>query len=224
MSQSVGNVASKILFVNEQIAFHRSRADEYKNNKRRHIKHLETTQQFESLLELLLNLEKTSKEKKSNFQYSLFPNDLEGLPKELLNELSISDADKEEFVILEIIEKNGGTMSLDQILIQYYKSSGKIIKRAPMTNRLYRMGQKGIIFSLPGKKGIYSTEKPEEQKIEVILGQEWIDPDGDIWEVQNILEVEPRLAYMGRTGDNKNRNSSIHVMVRDLVDWDLVTV
>jgi hypothetical protein len=71
--------------------------------------------------------------------------DIEGLPPELMQELSISDADRLEFTIVGIINEAGGLMSLDKIIIGLYKKSGEIHKRSTLTSRLYRMIQKNLI-------------------------------------------------------------------------------
>ena len=58
----------------------------------------------------------------------LTPEVIEGLPKELMDELSISDADRTEFAIMNIIDENGGIASLDNILIGLYKKTNDILK------------------------------------------------------------------------------------------------
>ena len=98
---------------------------------------------------------------------SLVSDDLEGLPEDLLVELSVSKADKTEFLIAQLIQDHQGIMSLDQILIAYYRATKEVIKRPAMTNRLYRMAQKGMVYSVPGKKGIYTTE-PVNEKLETV--------------------------------------------------------
>jgi hypothetical protein len=87
----------------------------------------------------------------------LSPADIEDLPDELLNELSLNESDKKEFVILDIINDVGGIASLDRILVSLYRRTGEIEKRPKMISRLYRMTAKGLITAHPTKKGIYST-------------------------------------------------------------------
>src|SRR5690606_37816426 len=90
------------------------------------------------------------------------PKDLEGLPEELIAELSISESDREEFELLAIIEAGGGTMSLDQLLVAVYKKHGTIYERVKLNQRLYRMASKGALYSVPGRKGWYSIYEPSE--------------------------------------------------------------
>lgn len=87
--------------------------------------------------------------------YELTISDLEGLPPEVLSELSTfhgSAAKKEEMIIASFMKS---TMSIDHILISYWKETGKILKRDRMNQRLYRMVLKGILETVPRKKGVY---------------------------------------------------------------------
>ena len=70
----------------------------------------------------------------------------------------ISESDKAEFTIVSLIDESGGVASLDQILVALYRKTGEISKRLGLNSRLYRMVQKGLIHSVPGKKGVYSTK------------------------------------------------------------------
>jgi hypothetical protein len=93
------------------------------------------------------------------------------LPEELRAELNISDTDKAEFQILGIIEAQGGTAALDRILVEYYRVTGEVMKRQMMVNRLYRMASKELIYSVPGKKGVYSIlEKETDPTPEGLIG------------------------------------------------------
>lgn len=85
--------------------------------------------------------------------------DLEGLPQNLIDQLNITESDKKEMYISKLIEKCGGIISLDKLLIAIYKDSGEIHERNKLMARLYRMSQKGIIHTHPSKKGQYSTSK-----------------------------------------------------------------
>lgn len=99
------------------------------------------------------------------------PKDLIGLPDELISQLSVSEY-KNEFKLLEMIEEAGGTMTLDQLLIAIYKSTGEIQDRAKLNARLYRMAkQRGMLYSVPNRTGTYTIYRPESG------GQEEIDED-----------------------------------------------
>jgi hypothetical protein len=96
----------------------------------------------------------------------LLPEDLEGLPAELIAELSISDSDQQEIDIMKLIELEGGTISLDLLLVRWFRAKKAVMKRKAMTSRLYRMQQKGRIFAVEGTKGIYSLHKQEEMPLD----------------------------------------------------------
>ena len=59
--------------------------------------------------------------KRSYDNLSLTSEDIKDIPPELKNELSITDGDQQEFFIYEMMKDAGGAMSLDQILVGYYK-------------------------------------------------------------------------------------------------------
>jgi hypothetical protein len=94
---------------------------------------------------------------RGSLQLSLSFEELNGLPQELIDELT--GADKLDFAIVNAIEDAGGVITLDRLLIALYRKTEEIHKRDFIISRLYRMGQKNLIFSVPGKKGVYSTEQ-----------------------------------------------------------------
>jgi hypothetical protein len=85
--------------------------------------------------------------------------DLADLPAELLLELS-GGALAEVDPLIKIINDRGGTATLDEILIDLYRKYGEIGKRTLIGNKLYRLGRRELVWSLPGRKGIYTTNKP----------------------------------------------------------------
>src|SRR5439155_24649428 len=88
---------------------------------------------------------------------TLRPEDLVGLPPELLKQLKITEGDKLEAAIVEVINDAGGTLILDKLLIGLYRKTKEVHQRTTLVNRLYRMSQKGLVFSVPKKKGVYTT-------------------------------------------------------------------
>ncbi|WP_127493332.1 hypothetical protein [Acinetobacter calcoaceticus] len=88
--------------------------------------------------------------------------DLENLPPELLSQLNITESDKKEMYLTKLIDKCGGIISLDKLLIAIYKDSGEIYERNKLMARLYRMSLKGLIYTHPSKKGQYSLSKWKE--------------------------------------------------------------
>lgn len=89
----------------------------------------------------------------------LSPDDLEGLPPELLQQLNITDTDKFESFIVKAIKLAGGVMTLDKLLIAWWRESGEVIKRQQFNAKLYRMTRKKLLWAVPNKKGIYTTDR-----------------------------------------------------------------
>lgn len=85
---------------------------------------------------------------------------LADLPPELLNELSTSATKGPTDILVTIIEERGGTATLDDILIDMYRKHGEVGKRTVLSNRLYRLRDRDLVWPVPGKKGLYTTTKP----------------------------------------------------------------
>lgn len=161
-------------FVNAQIAFHESMADKLKANPRRQSRHMETAGQFKGLLSYIVSLEAgkqmlSAGSGKKPIPLALTFDEIEGLPPELIQELSVSDGDRMDFAILRIIENGGGISSLDRILVGIYKETGEVMKRTTLTSKVYRMSQKGLLFSVPNKKGVYSTQELTDAQAEELI-------------------------------------------------------
>jgi hypothetical protein len=86
--------------------------------------------------------------------------DLADLPPELLAELSES-ARGEVDPLIQIIRDRGGIASLDDILIDLFRKHGEIGKRNIVANKLYRLSRRHLCWSVPGRKGIYTTVQIE---------------------------------------------------------------
>ena len=168
-------------FLGEQIEFHKSRAEQYKGNSNpyRSIKHAEVAADFRGIKSALMALhqhidDKNDTKKSSSRPFlSLTQEDLTDLPDEQMKELSISSADKAEFSIIlmleKSLEKSGGIMSLDQIIVALYLESKEVQKRATVTARLYRMAQKEMIYTVPLKKGVYSLNEISAEEAEKLF-------------------------------------------------------
>jgi hypothetical protein len=154
-------------FVKSQIAFHEGMAKKFANVPKRLSKHLETAATFQQLGDHLQSIAAPASHGalgKKPIQLAISFDELEGLPPELMQELSVSDGDRADFTILKIIESLGGVASLDRILVGLYKETGEIMKRAALTSKIYRMSQKGLVFSVPSKKGVYSIQELTEEQ------------------------------------------------------------
>jgi len=168
--EKIGAFAS---FVNDQRAFHERQALRFSDDYRRKELHSSTADKFKSLAEYIENLEKTVAEGTSlprdQYRLALTQDELKNLPAELMGELSVSDADRADFNIVDLINNAGGVATLDRILVALYRQSGEIMKRQNLNARLYRMGQKGLVYSIQGKKGVYATKSLSEEDIAKLI-------------------------------------------------------
>jgi hypothetical protein len=156
-------------FVKDQIGFQQRMLERFAGDSYREKMHASSKEKFEALLADLEIADQTLDRKQeirtpkaAPQTLALTPEEIEGLPPELLKELSVSDADKTEFILLNLLEEAGGIASLDRLLIGLWKKSGEVHKRQSLVSRLYRMAQKDLVFGVPGKKGVYSNRPVDE--------------------------------------------------------------
>ncbi len=88
--------------------------------------------------------------------------DITDLPEELIAELSVAKGDELEDRLVTVINSYGGTADLDQILVGLYRKFKDVQKRRFLQNKLYRMTQKAIVWSVPKRKGVYTTTKLDD--------------------------------------------------------------
>ncbi|MBI1330174.1 MAG: hypothetical protein GC166_09760 [Alphaproteobacteria bacterium] len=167
-----------LAFVKDQVTFQTRMLDRFGSDSYRVKLHSESRQKFESLLADLESADKALDNAQSRpvpaqgqLRLTLSPEEIEGLPEDVLNELSISEGDKTEYAILSLIEDAGGIISLDRLIVGLFRKTGEKIKRQTMTSRLYRMAQKDMVFSVPTKKGVYSNRAiSEEEALKLFSG------------------------------------------------------
>lgn len=91
---------------------------------------------------------------------------LAGLPEELIAQLQISDSDRFQWCVVDIINRTPDkTISLEVLLIALYKVTGKIYERADLANRMSRLSRKGVAFPVQGRKAVYTTIPPSEDDL-----------------------------------------------------------
>ena len=83
--------------------------------------------------------------------------DLSDLPPELVKELTGIKVDDLEQQLFTIIKSGGDEVDLDAILIELFRRFQVVQTRKFLQNKLWRMAQKGIVFSVPGRKGVYTA-------------------------------------------------------------------
>lgn len=173
--ESMENLSEYIDFVKTQVTFHESKAAHFEKyvtkfpiNGKRAESHRRMAAKFTALLGFLDAHSGRSMPSKIgpvlNSRLGLSPEEIDGLPPELLEELSISEADKADFAVLSVVDDAGGVLSLDKMLIALYRKTGEIHKRASLNARVYRMVTRGTMFNVPGRKGVYSTRQMTEEE------------------------------------------------------------
>lgn len=89
---------------------------------------------------------------------SIDPGNLDGLPAELIEQLQISDSDRFQWDVIGLIDRTPDkTISIEVLLIALFHKTKKVYDRTDLSNRIYRLGRKGVLFGVPGKKGWYTT-------------------------------------------------------------------
>ena len=85
--------------------------------------------------------------------------DLDDLPIELISQLNAANSKTkiEEIQFCSCIEKLGGEAIIDKVMIQYWRDYKLVLDRAKANQRLFKMVQKGLLFSHPKNKGVYNT-------------------------------------------------------------------
>lgn len=167
-----------IEFVNGMQSFQLSQVKKFAGQDKRVALHQNSANKCSDLIAFLESLKSQTANASSFVQkasqpairLNLIAEEIEGLPSELLEELSISESDKVEFRIVSLINEMGGVASLDRLLVAIYRKTGEVMKRTALNQRLYRMAQKEMIFSVPGKKGIYSTRIFSDEEASKLSG------------------------------------------------------
>jgi hypothetical protein len=175
-----------IELVKKQISFHEYRASSTKakgdNGRNAHVL---LKEQFAELLDLLVRLNQTQQaltatsidsfleslsqphpsptngnvpDRKSG---DLLPEDLDGLPDEILDKLGLRSSDRQEFLLIDIIKELGGAAYIPKIQIELYKRTGEMPERNAIGAKLYRMVSKEQIKSSTIGKGWYCLPNHE---------------------------------------------------------------
>ena len=174
----MAKIENYLAFVKDQVAVQERLAHKYGEDYRHDI-HLKTAQKFAELAKFLEEIQKKGTSNTGYLNRGDAPQkrlfltfeEIEGAPDDLLKELNISDTDKQDMLIEYIIAESGGILSLDRIIVELYKRMRDIPKRNTITSRLFRMAGRGMIYNVPGKKGVYSTYELSEHEAKKMFGQ-----------------------------------------------------
>jgi hypothetical protein len=181
----MGKIENYVAFVKEQVALQQKLAKKYEESPFRRGQHLNSAKNFADLADFLFEIQNKGTRDTSYLnrgdspqkRISLTYEDIDGVPEDLLRELNLTDTDKQDLLIEYLIAQAGGILSLDKIMVELYKRSREVPKRNTITSRLYRMAGRGIIYNVPGKKGVYSTYEMTEQDAKKMFGN--IDGEAD---------------------------------------------
>lgn len=165
----MSNIQNHIKFVKSQAEYQSLRASHFtsQNDEVRANAYQNRYQQF---LELSQFIEDNCGNSHVSSSIYVTPQDLIGLPEEVIRELNISESDRHDFFIMNIIEKLGGVASIDKIIIGAYRDSEEILERQKLNARLYRMSSKELVYSHPNRKGVYSLKEIIEEETKEVVG------------------------------------------------------
>jgi hypothetical protein len=90
--------------------------------------------------------------------FSLNPLDVDALPEEFRSEITISDGDKQDAQVVELLRIANRPLALNELLVGCWRKYEVQHKRNQLTARLYRLARRGDIFVVG--KGTYSI-RPE---------------------------------------------------------------
>ncbi|AUM13578.1 hypothetical protein [Ketobacter alkanivorans] len=86
--------------------------------------------------------------------FSLNPLDIDDLPEDFREEISITEGDKQDAQIIELMRIANRPLDLNEILIACWRKYNVQHKRNQLTARLYRLSKRGEIH--PVNKGTYA--------------------------------------------------------------------
>lgn len=87
--------------------------------------------------------------------------DIEGLPPELLAQLSKKAIAQTENPVLASIRQRE-IASIDQIMIDIYRSTGQVKKRQAVSMELFKLAKAGLIARIPKHQGVYRIAASKE--------------------------------------------------------------
>ena len=148
------------LFIKDQIA-HQERASIHCAEKQDEIRALAYQDRAKKLQEMWFDIQNAAQsypQPSIEAQFHLLPEELEGLPDDLIKELGITESDRKEYLLIELINKLGGITSINKLLVALFKETQEVEKRSRLVGRLYRMQNKGLIYTSSDRKGVYATK------------------------------------------------------------------
>ena len=183
-----------VAFVKEHIGIQHKLAKKYEDSPYRKGQHLDSAKSFTELEQFLNEIQRNGTDDTSYLNRGNSPlkrlhltyEDIADLNEDQLKELNLTEADKQDLVVEHIIAQRGGVYSLDKIMVDLFRQTREFPKRSTITSRLYRMVGKGMIYNVPGKKGVYSTYEMTADEAKKMFGV-----DGETDEPASSATAEP---------------------------------
>lgn len=161
-------VKSQIDHHRKSIIYHEKRGDQPKVNRHRGI-----LKRFEELLpkiEQMVGIVPEPQFEVREIKVGSRIGNIDELPEAIRAQLVSFQMDELEAQILDLLNDNlDRVATIDEILVGLWRAHGVAHQRDQLANKIYRMTRKEQLYSVPGKKGVYSTvivEDANEQKAE----------------------------------------------------------
>ena len=162
LDEEINFVKSQINHHTRSIEFHRSRGDGDKERRhtgilRRFNDILPKMVQANSALSLGQAVIPVDEKKVGNRLGNIMD-----LPEEIRSQLVSVQFDEIENQILKVVKESfGGVATIDEIFVGMYRETREVMQRDALANKIYRMTRKEMLFSVEGRKGVYSMSKSQ---------------------------------------------------------------
>jgi len=162
------SIAQHLPLIKEQISFHKYQSGKLANPMKKQ-RQAELGEKFAALASEIEAISEQSLEPLSTLSDSptVTAKDLVGLPKEVVDNLNLTESDLFEFEIVRIIDRLGGSSNINKLIIALYRETGENHPRGPLATKIYRMVQKGMLYSSMEGKGIYTTDVSKSKETDV---------------------------------------------------------
>ncbi|MCF7980773.1 MAG: hypothetical protein K9K86_02240 [Pseudomonadales bacterium] len=113
--------------------------------------------------------------------FSLNPLDMQDLPDDLSEELSVSQSDTEDAQILELLKIANRSLDLNELLIGCFRKYNVKHKRNLLTARIYRLVKRDLVHNVGKGKYALGPEPIEEiNSPKLTIGSKLLVPSGEI--------------------------------------------
>jgi len=86
------------------------------------------------------------------------------LPEAIRLQLVSVQFDEDESQILKVVNEDfQGVATIDEIFVGLYRATNEVTQRDALANKIYRMTRKELLFSVKGRKGVYSTSNGQSK-------------------------------------------------------------